>query len=83
MAVIAKRLSALVNRPLRYEDARLKADETLPAWQRELETGWFEAIAAGELAHLSNTVERFSGRPPLKLEEYFSASPGLLGPLRR
>lgn len=83
VAAIAKRLSALVNRPLRYEDARVEADEALPAWQREIQTGWFEAIAAGELAHLSDGVQRLSGRPPLNLEEYFSASPGLLEPLRR
>jgi hypothetical protein len=42
-----------------------------------LSVGWFEAIEAGELEHLSDTVVLLTGRNPLSLEEYFKAFPAL------
>jgi hypothetical protein len=44
--------------------------------------GSYQAIAAGELADTSDTVERFTGRPPAPLDDYFSEYPALLDPLR-
>jgi uncharacterized protein YbjT (DUF2867 family) len=84
VADIARRLSTLVGRPLRYEDEsadaarkRLSVLEPL-AWRVDLSVGWFEAIAAGELKRTSDTVLRFTGTAPLTLEHYFLAFPELL-----
>jgi len=84
VADIARRLSTLVDRQLRYEDEsadaareRLSKLEPLP-WRVDLSVGWFEAIAAGELKHTSDTVLRFTGTAPLSLEDYFRAFPKLL-----
>jgi hypothetical protein len=54
------------------------------AWTREvdLSVGWFEAIAAGELEHTSNSVVRFTGKAPMNLDQYFTLFPELLQPLR-
>jgi NAD(P)H dehydrogenase (quinone) len=88
VAEIAKRLSALVGRQLRYEDVsaetardRLSKVEPL-SWRVDLSVGWFEAIAAGELKRTSDTVLRFTGAAPLRLEAYFQAFPELLRGLR-
>jgi NAD(P)H dehydrogenase (quinone) len=87
VAEIAVRLSALVGRQLRYqEDSASAAREQLnrqepSATRVDLEVGWFEAIAAGELSRTSDTVLRFTGREPLTLEAYFQAFPELLRPL--
>jgi NAD(P)H dehydrogenase (quinone) len=86
VAEVASRFLALTHTLLRYEDAPPRRSEQ-PSdenseWRRELETGWFEAIAAGELAHLSDAVLRFTGCAPLSLENYFSAFPHLLRGLR-
>jgi NAD(P)H dehydrogenase (quinone) len=84
IAEIARRLSTLVGRQLRYEDEsadaareRLGSLESL-AWRVDLSVGWFEAIAAGELERTSDTILRFTGTAPLTLEGYFRAFPGLL-----
>jgi len=50
-------------------------------WRADLSSGWFEAIAAGELERTSDTVLRFTGAAPLTLEDYFQAFPELLRPL--
>ena len=84
VADIARRLSTLVGRQLRYEDesagaARERLSRLEPlAWRVDLSVGWFEAIAAGELKRTSNTTLRFTGTAPLTLEDYFRASPELL-----
>jgi NAD(P)H dehydrogenase (quinone) len=87
VADIARRLSILVDRPLRYVDEagdvareRLSSLEPL-AWRVDLSIGWFEAIAAGELRRTSDTVLRFTGKEPLTLEKYFREFPELLRPL--
>ena len=88
VAGIASRLSTLVGRQLRYENesadaARERLSRLEPlAWRVDLSVGWFEAIAAGELQRRSDTVLRFTGMPPLTLEDYFGAFPELLRPLR-
>jgi uncharacterized protein YbjT (DUF2867 family) len=86
---VAGRLSVVVGRDLRYEEEsaecareRLSKTESEP-WRIALAVGWFEAIRAGELERMSDTVSRCTGTPPLNIETYFSLFPGLLEPLRR
>lgn len=88
VADLARRLSTLVGRPLRYEaessDAareRLRILEP-QAGRADLSVGWFEAIGAGELSRTSDTVLRFTGTAPLTLETYFQAFPELVRPLQ-
>ncbi|SDM20563.1 Uncharacterized conserved protein YbjT, contains NAD(P)-binding and DUF2867 domains [Catalinimonas alkaloidigena] len=85
----AGRLSVLVGRELRYEDESL---EQAQAWRRNLAselwevdvwTGSYEALAAGELAHVTDTVLNWTKQPPAHLESYFNAHPHLLDPLRK
>lgn len=89
LAEVAARLSAIANRELRYEDepaqamrARLRSQKLQP-WEIDLSTGWFEAIAAGELQRVSDTVQRFTGGAPLGLEDYFRKFPELLSRLKQ
>lgn len=84
VADIARQMSTLVGRQLRYEEetidtarARLSKLEPL-AWRVDLSVGWFEAIAAGELQRTSDAILRFTGTVPLTLEGYFRAFPELL-----
>jgi uncharacterized protein YbjT (DUF2867 family) len=88
LADVARRFSTLAGRPLRYEDEsadaareRLNRVERLP-WRVDLSVGWFEAIAAGELTRISDTVLRLTGKAPLTIEEYFRVFPELLRALR-
>ena len=70
VAEVARRLSALTGRELRYQEGDAGPDE--------LSSGWYEAIAAGELARVTDTVRQLTGNPPLRLEEYFKQFPRLL-----
>jgi NAD(P)H dehydrogenase (quinone) len=85
---VAQCLSGIVGRNLRYEDESVEAGREWrtklgePAWQVELSLGWHEAIAAGELERISDTVLRFTGESPLDIENYLAAFPGLLRPLQ-
>ena len=88
VADIARRLSTLAGRELRFEcedpDAmreRLRRDG-LSDEKIDLQVGWFEAIAAGELTRPSDSIRRFTGTPPLSLEQAFSRNPALLEKLR-
>ena len=77
-------MSALTGRKLRYEDETLeegrawRSQSGAQAWEVAVWLGSYEAIAAGELAPVSDTVERFTGRPAQSLEAYFGAHPALL-----
>jgi NAD(P)H dehydrogenase (quinone) len=88
LAEAAARLSALAGRPLRYEDEpldearRWRLATGARPWQVEAWVGSYRAIAAGELAPVSDAVARLTGRPPLGLEACFRGSPGLLDALR-
>jgi NAD(P)H dehydrogenase (quinone) len=88
VADVARSLSGITGRDLRYQDESVEAGREWrsrsgePAWQVELKLGWYEAIAAGELERTSDTVLRFTGRNPLDIESYFAAFPGLLRPLQ-
>jgi NAD(P)H dehydrogenase (quinone) len=81
---VARRLSGIVGRELRYQDESIEAGREWrsrsgeAAWRVELALGWHEAIGAGELERVSDTVLRFSGKGPLDIENYFSAFPTLL-----
>jgi uncharacterized protein YbjT (DUF2867 family) len=70
VAEVAQQLSALTGRELRYQEGDAGPDE--------LSSGWYEAIAAGELARVTDSVRQFTGKPPLRLEEYFKQFPRLL-----
>jgi hypothetical protein len=78
----------MTGRDLRYQpestkSARDRLSKLEPAsWRVDLSVGWFEAIAAGELEHTSNSVLRFTGKEPMNLQEYFTLFPELLQPLR-
>lgn len=77
-----QRLARLTGLPLRYEHAAPAGEPPAPDdWRATLFTGWFEAIAAGELSRVSTAVRRFTGTDPLTLEGYFSAFPDALAPL--
>ena len=87
VADIAERLSAIMQRDLRYEDEpagttreRLSKRESL-AWRVDLAVGWFEAIAAGDLERVSENVQHFTGAAPLNLDDYSKAFPELFRPL--
>jgi uncharacterized protein YbjT (DUF2867 family) len=86
---VAQRLSPLVGRTLRYveetpEEGRAwRGRLGAPAWEVDTWVGSYEAFAAGELEATSDTVERFSARPPLSLEAYFAQQPELLDGLRK
>ncbi len=88
VAEVAGRLSLVTGRQLRYENESVEGIRTrlgktgIPAWQVDLDVGWFRAIAAGELEHPSDLVLRLTGRAPLTLEEYFMAFPDLLRSIR-
>lgn len=65
------------------ESGRERLSKREPAsWRVDLSLGWFEAIAAGELEHTSNSVLRLTGKEPMNLQEYFTLFPELLQPLR-
>jgi len=89
VADVARRLSAISSAALRYEEesaeemrARLgragMSDEA-----RDLEVGWFQAIAAGEQSPVTDTYRRLTGKDPQSPEAYFSAFPERLGALRQ
>ena len=84
---VARRLSAIAGRELRYEEESVEAGRDWrsksgePAWRVELSLGWHEAIAAGELQCTSDAVVHFTGKSPLHIESYFWAFPDLLRPL--
>jgi NAD(P)H dehydrogenase (quinone) len=49
-----------------------------PPWEIE---GWvtsYTAIAAGELAAVSDTVQQLAGHPPITLAQYIQANPASL-----
>lgn len=51
-------------------------------WKRELEIGWFAAIANGEQLPVTDSFKIMTGRDPQTVEQYFAEFPELLDPLR-
>jgi NAD(P)H dehydrogenase (quinone) len=76
LAEAAAELSRLGGPPIRYRDETLeearasRAGYGAPDWMVEAWISTYTAIAAGDLAAVSDTVERLTGRPPVTLAEY-------------
>lgn len=87
-AEVAERLGRLTGRELRYEDESREAGRVwraatgAPDWEVDIWLGSYEAQAAGELAAVSDTVPRLTGRPATSLEELFAKHPEMLDALR-
>lgn len=86
MAEFAAELSEIAGRPVTFQDETIeqawqsRASYGAPDWEVE---GWitsYLAIAAGELAVVSDTVERLAGHPPTTLCELVERDPSLLAP---
>jgi uncharacterized protein YbjT (DUF2867 family) len=86
-AEVAATLTELTGRTFRFENEsveegrRSRAPLGAPAWQVDVWLGSYLAAAAGELAPVSDTVERIAGHPPLGLRAYAQRRPELLAPL--
>ncbi len=84
LADIAAQLSALSGKPIAYHDETLaearasRASYGAPDWQVEAWISTYTAIAAGELATVSDTVARLAGHAPQTLAEYVRAHPDCL-----
>jgi NAD(P)H dehydrogenase (quinone) len=74
----AETLSRATGRRVTFHDETLeeayasRAPYGAAPWQLEAWVSTYAAIAAGELAHVSDDVERLTGRPPLSLERLLS-----------
>jgi uncharacterized protein YbjT (DUF2867 family) len=72
---VAATLSRVSGRRVSFHDETLdeayasRATYQAPTWQVDAWVSTYTAIAAGELATLSDDVERLTGRKPLSLEE--------------
>ncbi len=81
---IAATLAAGSGKPISYKDETLgearesRAAYGAPDWQVEAWISTYTAIAAGELAAVSDTVQRLAGHPPQTLAEYLRAHPDAL-----
>lgn len=84
----ARRLSRMAGRELRYIDETRAAGFGwrkalgVEDWEVDTWLGSYEAIAAGELADVSDTVLRLTGRAPLSIEAYLEQQPALRAHLR-
>jgi uncharacterized protein YbjT (DUF2867 family) len=74
----AEKLAKATGRPIRYhaetveEAYASRAQYGAPDWEVE---GWvtsYTSIAAGEVAQVTDTVERLTGHPPVSLDEYLA-----------
>jgi NAD(P)H dehydrogenase (quinone) len=83
MAEWAAELAEVTGRPVTYLDETVeqawesRASYGAPDWEVE---GWvtsYLAVAEGELAVVSDTVERLAGHPPTTLRELFERDPSL------
>lgn len=85
---IAERLAKLTGRKLEYNSetidvARARIQGALnDEWKRELEIGWFDAIAQGEQLPVNDNYKRLTGMDPYTIEQYFDVFPDLLDVLR-
>ena len=74
----AETLTRATGRRVTFHDERIeeayasRAPYGAPPWQVEAWVSTYTAIAAGELAHVSDDVERLTGHPPLSLERLLS-----------
>jgi NAD(P)H dehydrogenase (quinone) len=76
MATIAETMSAALDREIKYHEETLEeAYESrrrwpAPDWQYDAWVSTYTAIAAGELADVSDHVLKLTGRPPTSLADY-------------
>jgi NAD(P)H dehydrogenase (quinone) len=88
MAEAVRRLSVIAGRTLRFEDESMEEGRKwrlatgAKEWEVDTWVGSYAAIAASELAPVSDTVNQITGRPPLTLEEYFRQHGELLEKLK-
>ncbi|MFF8831925.1 SDR family oxidoreductase [Streptomyces sp. NPDC015131] len=81
LAEVAEELSRAAGRAVRYvPETRAEAYASREGYGAEHweVTGWvtsYEAIAAGEMSTVADTVRRLAGRAPLTLREYLAAHP--------
>ena len=86
---MAAQLSAVTGGTIRYVDETLeeaRASRASYGAPEYILQGWittYEAIASGELDHVSDTVERIAGHPPQTLIEYLRQHPQDYGRLVR
>jgi uncharacterized protein YbjT (DUF2867 family) len=75
MAEAAAAIAAATGRPVRYHDETLKeayasrAKYGAQRWQLDAWVSTYTAMAAGDLAHVSDDVRRLTGHRPLTIEE--------------
>ena len=75
MREAAELLTRRLGRPIRYHPETIqeayasRAGYGAPDWQLDAWVSTYTAIAAGELAAVSDAVERVAGHPPLTLDE--------------
>jgi NAD(P)H dehydrogenase (quinone) len=75
MAEVAETLSSVLGRAVSFHDETVEEAYAsrrkweAPAWQYDAWVSTYTAIAAGELAGVSDAVERVTGRAPLSLAE--------------
>lgn len=76
LAQAASIIAEVRGTPVRYhEETRAEAHASrahfgAPAWQVDAWVSTYEAIAAGELAEVNDTVERLTGRAAITLREH-------------
>lgn len=81
---IAAQLAELSGKPIAYKDETLaearasRASYGAPEWQLEAWISTYGAIAAGELATVSDAVERLAGHAPITLADYVRGHPDCL-----
>ena len=84
VAEMAATLAARTGKPIAYreetlEEARAsRASYGAPGWQVDAWISTYTAIAAGELASVTDTVERLTGHPPVTLADFVRAHPECL-----
>ena len=75
MEEIAATMTAVLNRPFAYEEETVeqayasRAHYGAPAWQVDGWVSTYTAIAHGDLAQVTDDVERIAGHPPIDLAE--------------
>jgi uncharacterized protein YbjT (DUF2867 family) len=78
LAEIAETITRVTGRQVRFHDETLEeAYESrkrwpAPQWQYDAWVSTYTAIAKGEVAEVTDHVERLTGRPPLSLEQLLS-----------
>jgi NAD(P)H dehydrogenase (quinone) len=81
LAQTAERLTGLLGKAYIYEEESVedgiqwRSRSGAPDWEVATWIGSYQAIAAGEVAKVSNAVMEISGRKPFTLEAYFTQFP--------